>query len=233
MWVELCDLVVEHAEEMLDSASTMALLSSTSSAAIVASGVGGGSGFTNTAVSSDGGEINTTSSSSTSLDLTAILNLPSSTDSLSFLDIDRILRTGITKFSGGGGGGGSSNNNDSSSSSSTIASTTTTVAGKLWTALGKWYILLSQFEKARDIYEEAMASVTSVRDFSLVFDAYAEFEESLLTAKMEALARKQQQLQQGNDEEEDDDEEGGDEVDVVSLFNTHQEFFEGGWFLYE
>lgn len=33
-------------------------------------------------------------------------------------------------------------------------------------------IVAGQFEKARDIYEEAINSVTTVRDFTIVFDAY-------------------------------------------------------------
>jgi pre-mRNA-splicing factor SYF1 len=43
------------------------------------------------------------------------------------------------------------------------------------------------FERARDIYEEGMNSVMTVHDFSIIFDALTQFEESLLTAKMEAL----------------------------------------------
>ena len=43
-----------------------------------------------------------------------------------------------------------------------------------------------RFEQARDVYEEAIASVVTVRDFSMIFDAYSQFEESMLTAKLEA-----------------------------------------------
>jgi pre-mRNA-splicing factor SYF1 len=42
----------------------------------------------------------------------------------------------------------------------------------------------SEIAQARDIYEEALASVSTVRDFSVVFDAYSQFEESMITAKM-------------------------------------------------
>ena len=53
--------------------------------------------------------------------------------------------------------------------------------GKLWTSLADFYIRRGMFDKACDIYEEAIASVITVRDFSLIFDAYTKFEESLLT----------------------------------------------------
>ena len=39
-----------------------------------------------------------------------------------------------------------------------------------------------------NIYEEGMITVATVRDFSTIFDAYSQFEESLLSAKMEAAA---------------------------------------------
>jgi len=39
--------------------------------------------------------------------------------------------------------------------------------------------------QARDIYEEGIRSVTTVRDFSQIFDAYAQFEEVSLSKLME------------------------------------------------
>lgn len=46
-------------------------------------------------------------------------------------------------------------------------------------------ILLFQ---ARDVYEEAILTVVTVRDFTQVFDSYAQFEESMIAAKMETTA---------------------------------------------
>jgi hypothetical protein len=54
------------------------------------------------------------------------------------------------------------------------------------------------FEKARDVYEEGLSTVVTVRDFSLIFDALTHFEESLISAKMQA---------------DDDDDDGGDDSD--------------------
>jgi pre-mRNA-splicing factor SYF1 len=85
------------------------------------------------------------------------------------LDVDAILRGGIRTF--------------------------TNEVGRLWTALADYYIRRGLFEAARDVYEEGVESVSTVRDFSLIFDAYAQFEESVISAKMEA----------GEDEDEDED----------------------------
>jgi len=57
--------------------------------------------------------------------------------------------------------------------------------GRLWNALADHFIRLNQFEKARDVCEEAFLAVSTVRDFSLVFDAYAKFTESFVSALME------------------------------------------------
>lgn len=46
------------------------------------------------------------------------------------------------------------------------------------------------FFQARDIYEEAIFTVTTVRDFTQVFDAYAQFEELSLSKKMEEVSEK-------------------------------------------
>ncbi|RYY35268.1 hypothetical protein EON62_02630, partial [archaeon] len=59
--------------------------------------------------------------------------------------------------------------------------------GRMWCALAEYYVRLTQFEKARDVYEEALEAVTTVRDFATVFDAYTQFEEALLTIKLQQL----------------------------------------------
>lgn len=58
--------------------------------------------------------------------------------------------------------------------------------GRLWVALSDYYIRLGHFEKARDVLEEGISTVNTIRDFSLIFDAYARFEETMLKAKMES-----------------------------------------------
>ncbi|KAJ1911923.1 pre-mRNA-splicing factor syf1 [Mycoemilia scoparia] len=61
-------------------------------------------------------------------------------------------------------------------------------AGKLWTSLAKYYIITGEMERARDVFEEAVEKVKTVRDFVQVFDAYAEFEEGVITSLMEMEA---------------------------------------------
>ena len=90
------------------------------------------------------------------------------------MDVDAILRGGIATF--------------------------TNEVGRLWTALADYYIRRGLFEKARDVYEEGLEATNTVRDFSLIFDAYTQFEESVISAKMEAQAA----------EDEDEDEDGND-----------------------
>ncbi|KAJ3192181.1 pre-mRNA-splicing factor syf1 [Irineochytrium annulatum] len=88
------------------------------------------------------------------------------------LRVDRVLRSGIARFSD--------------------------QVGRLWCALATWYIARGEFDRAGDVYEEAMVAVGTVRDFTMVFDAYAEFEEGVIGVKVAAVER--------DDKEEDEDE---------------------------
>jgi len=81
------------------------------------------------------------------------------------IPVERILRAGIERFSD--------------------------QRGKLWTALAMYWITLGDFERARDAFEEGITTVMTVRDFTQIFDAYAEFEESIISEKMEAAASRE------------------------------------------
>jgi pre-mRNA-splicing factor SYF1 len=61
----------------------------------------------------------------------------------------------------------------------------TNEVGKLWTALAGYYVRIGNFEKARDVYEEGINSVVTVRDFSQIWEAYNQFEYGLITAQLE------------------------------------------------
>jgi len=78
------------------------------------------------------------------------------------LNVDAIIRGGLRKY--------------------------TDQVGHLWNSLADYYIRSGLFERARDIYEESIQTVTTVRDFTQVFDAYAQFEELALSKKMEEVA---------------------------------------------
>ncbi|KAK3379888.1 hypothetical protein B0T24DRAFT_613368 [Lasiosphaeria ovina] len=75
------------------------------------------------------------------------------------IDVERIIRSGIERFAD--------------------------QRGKLWCGLATYWIRRGSFERARDIFEEGITTVMTVRDFTLVFDNYAEFEESITVVLME------------------------------------------------
>ncbi|KAB0797470.1 hypothetical protein PPYR_08463 [Photinus pyralis] len=61
--------------------------------------------------------------------------------------------------------------------------------GHLWNCLADYYVRSGLFDRARDIYEEAIQTVTTVRDFTQVFDSYAQFEELSLSKRMEEVSK--------------------------------------------
>jgi len=62
--------------------------------------------------------------------------------------------------------------------------------GQLWNSMADYYIRSGNFEKVRDIYEEAIQTVLTARDFSQIFDAYAQFEEKMVSSRMEIVAER-------------------------------------------
>jgi pre-mRNA-splicing factor SYF1 len=60
-------------------------------------------------------------------------------------------------------------------------------AGRLWTGLATYWIKRGEFDRTRDTFEQGIKSVLTIRDFTQIFDAYAEFGESLISAMMENL----------------------------------------------
>ncbi|XP_013914939.1 PREDICTED: pre-mRNA-splicing factor SYF1 [Thamnophis sirtalis] len=94
-------------------------------------------------------------------------------DKVKSLNVGAIIRGGLTRF--------------------------TDQLGKLWCSLADYYIRSGHFEKARDVYEEAIQTVMTVRDFTQVFDSYAQFEESMIAAKMETNS------EMGREEDDDVD----------------------------
>lgn len=91
----------------------------------------------------------------------------------SLLDVDQIIRSGLSRFRD--------------------------EVGRLWCKLADYYIRLGRFEEARNIYEEAVTTVVTARDFGLVFDAYSRFEESVLEAKMAKLETEPEEIDPDRD----------------------------------
>ena len=82
--------------------------------------------------------------------------------SVSGFDPDTIIRSGIERFAD--------------------------QRGKLWAGLATYWITRGDFERARDVFEEGVTTVMTVRDFTMIFDAYVEFEESILSTQMDAAS---------------------------------------------
>ncbi|CAD5228216.1 unnamed protein product [Bursaphelenchus okinawaensis] len=59
----------------------------------------------------------------------------------------------------------------------------------LWLALAEYYNRKPNFERARDIYEEALVKVVTVRDFTQIFDSYGTFMERLISVKLNGLSK--------------------------------------------
>lgn len=119
-------------------------------------------------------------------------------DVVSGLDVDAIIRGGIRKF--------------------------TDEVGRLWTSLADYYIRRGLTEKARDVFEEGMTTVVTVRDFSVIFDAYSGFEESMLLTKMEGVSE-DEDGEEGEDDDGEEDEDEDDRFDVRKIERRLKRFW--------
>lgn len=124
---------------------------------------------------------------------------------VSGLNVDAIIRGGIRKF--------------------------TDEVGRLWTSLAEYYIRRNLHEKARDIFEEGMTTVVTVRDFSVIFDSYAQFEESMLAHKMESMDLSEDEEEEGEGGEETGDEDDEDvRLDLnLSVAEFEKKMLNGFW----
>lgn len=77
------------------------------------------------------------------------------------VDVESILRSGIKKFSD--------------------------EVGKFWCKLADYYLRQGLIQKSFDVYEEAIDSVTTVRDFTIVFESYVKVTEAIVAEKIKAL----------------------------------------------
>ena len=86
-------------------------------------------------------------------------------------------------------------------------------AGRLWTGLATYWIKRGEFDRAKAVFEKGMKSVLTIRDFSQVFDAYAEFGQSILDAMMASL-------------EDEDEEDKEDAAETEQELDRHMKAFE-------
>ena len=85
--------------------------------------------------------------------------------------------------------------------------------GVLWSQLADAWIRRGEFQLARSVYEEAIESVSRVRDFTILMDAYLQFEEGLLEATMESQADMMDEDEDQEEKEKDDDDD--DDWDIL------------------
>jgi len=110
----------------------------------------------------------------------------------------------------------SNNNNAQSSGTGALRYLPREMEGVLWSQLADAWIRRGEFQLARSVYEEAIESVSRVRDFTILMDAYLLFEEGLLEATMESQAdmMDEDEPTEGNESNENKIEVGdGDEND--------------------
>lgn len=77
--------------------------------------------------------------------------------------------------------------------------------GVLWNQLADAWIRRGEFQLARSVYEEAIESVSKVRDFTILLDAYLRFEEGLLEAIMENAESEEEDENETETENDIDD----------------------------
>lgn len=96
-------------------------------------------------------------------------------------------------------------------------------AGRLWTGLATYWIKRGEFDRAKQTFENGIAAVLTIRDFTQIFDAYAEFSESLVSALMESLANP--------DEDEDEEDTKETEAELDSKMKEFEELMDRRPFL--
>lgn len=85
-------------------------------------------------------------------------------------------------------------------------------AGRLWTGLATYWTKRGEFERAKATFEAGIANVLTIRDFTQIFDAYAEFQESFISALMASL--------------EDPSEDDGDVAETEKELDAQMKSFE-------
>lgn len=78
-------------------------------------------------------------------------------------------------------------------------------SGPLYTSLATYWIKRAELQHARDVFEGAYQTVVTLRDFSVVFDAGVEFEESVISSLMDSLAEEEEEEEKTETEGELDE----------------------------
>jgi len=175
-WLDVCERFPD--EVGVDAAESERLRDERASAAS-ASGTGAGAGALEVAAPANGATEGAKKGSAARTELPPLDAATLDPTSPAKLDVDHLVRThGLALFGD--------------------------QAGRLWTGLATYWIKRGEFALARATFDEALGAVVTLRDFTQVFDAYAEFEESYISGLMEAVA-----------DADDDDEDKKDDEDEL------------------
>ena len=120
--------------------------------------------------------------------LSLLLNHPTATPSI---DTPRLIRSALSRYA-----------ND---------------AGRLYVSLAGWYVKRGELSRARDVYEEAVTSVGTVRDFTQVFDAYGKLLETIVVMRMQQVNDQQEQKAEVDDVEGEEDVETDLDLSILRL----------------
>ncbi|CCH46256.1 Pre-mRNA-splicing factor [Wickerhamomyces ciferrii] len=64
--------------------------------------------------------------------------------------------------------------------------------GKIYVKLATYFIKRRLYEKSRSILEEGLITVKTIKDFTVIYDSYAEFEESYINKLVEQIQHKEE-----------------------------------------
>ena len=117
------------------------------------------------------------------------------------INIDKLIKHGIKKY--------------------------TDEVGNLWVTLCNYYITMGFIDKAREIFEEALEKVLTVRDFSLVFNSYLNFEKKILKQNIynndENDDKDLEEKNQNNIDDNNDDNNKLEDFELKELENAFDE----------
>ncbi|PLW13792.1 hypothetical protein PCANC_19535 [Puccinia coronata f. sp. avenae] len=94
--------------------------------------------------------------------------------------------------------------------------------GLIFTNLATYWIKRTEFEKAKDTFEDGIARVMTIRDFTTIFDAYAEFSEQYISTLMDSL---------GDDNHEEEEEKNEQEMELDQKMKEFEELMDRRPFL--
>ena len=78
------------------------------------------------------------------------------------------------------------------------------------------------FGQAREVFEEALAQLASVRDFGVIFNAYVKFEEAMLEHDGDHYEDSDEEEENAEDEASDSEENLADQVDMLLDFTFRE-----------